>query len=328
MLFKSEAIVHPDEVARYVGVGECHLSYNPLFMVLVWEALATRDTRLMRLCLDTRFRTAEGTSWVNYLRGHDDIGWGFADEDARELGINGGDHRRFLNDFYTGRFPGSFARGLPFQEDPHTGDCRISGTLASLAGLERGLDEDDVEETELAVRRILMMHGLIATLGGIPLLYLGDEIAQLNDYAYRLDATTARDNRWVHRPRFDRRRLARAEAVPESVEGRVLHGLRRLLELRMASPALSGSDMQVVRLDDRYLIAFLRRGEADRLLVVANLSEHRVVVPGATTLRQTGAARFASLTEGRELDTTAGLVVEPYGFMVLRPLAPGAAAPR
>jgi amylosucrase len=325
VVFKSEAIVHPDEVARYVSPGECHLSYNPLFMVLVWDALATRDTRLMRLCLDTRFRTAEGTSWVNYLRGHDDIGWGFADEDARELGINGGDHRRFLNDFYTGRFPGSFARGLPFQENPRTGDCRISGTLASLAGLERALDEGDAEETELSVRRILMMHGLIATLGGIPLLYLGDEIAQLNDYAYRLDAATARDNRWVHRPRFDRERLARAEAAPESVEGRVLHGLRRLLALRAANPALSGSDMQVVRLDDRYLIAFLRRGGADRLLIVANLSEHRVMVPGATTLRQAGAARFASLTEGRELDTTAGLAVEPYGFMVLRPLVSGAA---
>jgi amylosucrase len=325
VVFKSEAIVHPDEVARYVSPGECHLSYNPLFMVLVWDALATRDTRVMRLCLDTRFRTAEGTSWVNYLRGHDDIGWGFADEDARELGIDGRDHRRFLNDFYTGRFPGSFARGLPFQEDPRTGDCRISGTLASLAGLERALDENDAEETELSVRRILMMHGLIATLGGIPLLYLGDELAQLNDYAYRLDAATARDNRWVHRPRFDRGRLARAEAAPESVEGRVLHGLRRLLELRVANPALSGSDMQVVRLDDRYLIAFLRRGATDRLLIVGNLSEHRVEVPGVTVLRQTGAARFASLTEGLELDAAAGLVVEPYGFLVLRPLGPGAA---
>lgn len=331
VVFKSEAIVHPDEVARYVDPGECHLSYNPLFMVLVWDALATRDTRLMRLCLDTRFRTAAGTSWVNYLRGHDDIGWGFADEDARELGVDGQAHRRFLNDFYTGRFPGSFARGLPFQENPRTGDCRISGTLASLAGLEKAQDEGDARETEFSIRRILMAHGLIATLGGIPLIYLGDELAQPNDYAYRLDPATARDNRWVHRPRFDRPRLARAEAEPASVEGRIFHGIRRLLALRRAEPALAGSDMQVVRLDDRHLIAFLRRDGADRLLVVANLSEHRVAVPAATMLRQAGAARFASLTDqGRELDAAgaAGLTVEPYGFMVLRPLGPGAANAR
>jgi amylosucrase len=326
VVFKSEAIVHPDEVARYIDPAKCHLSYNPLFMVLVWEALATRDTRLMRLCLDTRFRTAEGTSWVNYLRGHDDIGWGFADEDARELGIDGHGHRRFLNDFYTGRFPGSFARGLPFQENPRTGDCRISGTLASLAGLEKAQDEGDAREAELSVRRILMMHGLIATLGGIPLIYLGDEIAQPNDYAYRLDAATARDNRWVHRPRFDRTRLARAEADPTSPEGRVLHGLRRLLSLRASEPALSGSDMQVVRLDDRHLIAFLRRDRADRLLVVANLSEHSVVVPGPTVRRQAGTARFASLVEGGELDAAGGMAVEPYGFMVLRPLTATAPA--
>ena len=126
------------------------------------------------MCLDTRFRTTERTSWVNYFRGHDDIGWDFADEDARKLGIDGHGHRRFLNDFYTGRFPGSFARGLPFQENPRTGDCRIAGTLASLAGLEKALDEGDTGETELSVRRILTMHGLIATLGGIPLIYLGD----------------------------------------------------------------------------------------------------------------------------------------------------------
>ena len=206
-------------MAKYVSVGECHLSYNPLFMVLVWDALATRDTRLMRLCLDTRFRTAEGTAWVNYLRCHDDIGWGFADEDAAELGINGFDHRRFLNDFYTGRFPGSFARGLPFQENPRTGDCRISGTLASLAGLEKALDEGDEVELELAIRRILLAHGLIITLGGIPLIYLGDEIAQPNDYGFRLRPETAADNRWVHRPAFDWEGSASAQADRESSAG-------------------------------------------------------------------------------------------------------------
>ena len=163
-------------------------------------------------------------------------------------------------------------------------------------------------------------------MGGIPLLYLGDESARSTTTATGRPRQAATAAGCIARA-STAGRLARAEAVQESVEGRVLHGLRRLLKLRMASPALSGSDMQVVRLDDRYLIAFLHRGEADRLLVVANLSEHRVVVPGATTLRQTGAARFASLTEGRELDTKAGLVVEPSGFMVLRPLVPRGGRP-
>ena len=122
--------------------------------------------------------------WVNYVRCHDDIGWTFSDEDATVWGVNGYDHRQFLNAFYTGRFEGAFARGLPFQENPKTGDCRISGTCASLAGLEKALNEETEAEVELALRRILLIHGIILTIGGIPLLYLGDEIGQLNDYSY------------------------------------------------------------------------------------------------------------------------------------------------
>ena len=132
LLFKSEAIVHPDEVALYINPGECQLSYNPLQMALIWESLATRDVSLLAQALERRHNIPDGTAWVNYVRSHDDIGWTFADEDAAELGINGFDHRRFLNSFYVNRFPGSFARGVPFQDNPRTGDCRISGTTASL----------------------------------------------------------------------------------------------------------------------------------------------------------------------------------------------------
>ncbi len=156
LVFKSEAIVHPDEVARYVGTHESQLSYFPMLMVLLWETLATRDTRLLRHGLAKRFRLPPGTAWVTYLRCHDDIGWGFADEDAAEDGIHGTDHRRFLNDFFTGCFPGSFAEGLAFQEDPRTGDARVSGTAASLCGLGRG-----GEEADLAIARLIMLHGLI-----------------------------------------------------------------------------------------------------------------------------------------------------------------------
>jgi len=131
-----------------------------------------------------------------------------SDEDAALLGINGGDHRRFLNEFYRGRFPGSFARGLPFQENPKTGDCRISGSCASLAGLEKALSEEGPHEVELAIRRILLLHGMILTFGGIPLLYLGDEVATLNDYTLlRRTITRTRDSRWVHRPYADWKKI-------------------------------------------------------------------------------------------------------------------------
>jgi amylosucrase len=116
LLFKSEAIVHPDEVAKYISPGECQLSYNPLLMALLWESLATREVKLLQHSMRERYRIPPGCAWVNYVRCHDDIGWTFDDADAAQLGIHGHGHRRFLNDFYTGRFAGSFARGLPFQE--------------------------------------------------------------------------------------------------------------------------------------------------------------------------------------------------------------------
>ena len=199
LLFKSEAIVHPDEVVKYISPDECQISYNPLLMALLWNTLATRKVDLLSQALAARFKIHPETAWVNYIRVHDDIGWTFSDEDAAILGINGADHRRFLNEFYRGRFPGSFSRGLPFQENPVTGDCRISGTCASLAGLEKALKEEGTPEVELAIKRILLIHGMILTAGGIPLLYLGDEIGTLNDYSYQDDPAHKQDSRWVHR---------------------------------------------------------------------------------------------------------------------------------
>jgi amylosucrase len=108
VLFKSEAIVHPDDVARYFGQGkwagrECQISYNPVLMVSLWEALATQHTHLLTYTMQRRFDIPENCCWVNYVRSHDDIGWGFADEDAEALGIHGFYHRQFLNRFYTGQ---------------------------------------------------------------------------------------------------------------------------------------------------------------------------------------------------------------------------------
>jgi len=273
LLFKSEAIVHPDEVARYIDPAECQLSYNPLLMALLWNSLATRKVRLLSQALATRFKIHPGTAWVNYVRCHDDIGWTFSDEDAATLGVNGSDHRHFLNEFYRGRFPGSFARGLPFQENPKTGDCRISGTCASLAGLEKSLNEEGPAEVELAIRRILLIHGISMTVGGIPLLYLGDEIGTLNDYSYRDDLHKAHDSRWVHRPRADWESYGLRNA-PETVAGRVFQGLQRLVELRKRREVFAGGELSIIETENPHLLAFERTHQGQRALVFANFSEH------------------------------------------------------
>jgi amylosucrase len=279
LLFKSEAIVHPDEVIQYIRPDECQLSYNPLLMALLWNSLATREVRLLRLALRERSKLPEGCAWVNYVRVHDDIGWTFSDEDAARLGINGYDHRRFLNDFYTGRFPGSFARGLPFQENPKTGDCRISGTCASLAGLEKALKEETEKQVELALRRLLLLHGIILTVGGIPLIYLGDEVGILNDYDFINDPAKARDSRWVHRPVTDWAKRARRHE-PGSLEGRIYQRLCQLIEMRQSHPAFGGNNMQVMDTGSDQVLGYVRQSQDERVLVFANLSEQPQTLQG------------------------------------------------
>lgn len=277
MLFKSEAIVHPDEVAKYIDDKECQLSYNPLLMALLWNSLATREVRLLHQSLSHRFSIPGHTSWVNYIRCHDDIGWTFDDGDAAALGINGYDHRRFLNNFYTGRFPGSFARGLPFQENPKTGDARISGTLASLAGLERAMQLEDEREIELAIRRILLLHAIILSIGGIPLIYLGDEIGLCNDYHYRNDPAKADDTRWVHRPRLDSEKFER-RLDPSTIEGKLYQRLRHLIEIRKQTQGFRGNQMGVIPLGTNHIFAFVRTNNEQRVIVLANFTEHDQVV--------------------------------------------------
>jgi amylosucrase len=315
LLFKSEAIVHPDDIARYIAPSECQLSYNPLLMALLWNTLATRQVNLLAQALATRSQIDPGCAWVNYVRCHDDIGWTFSDEDARQSGINGYDHRRFLNEFYLGRFPGSFGRGLPFQENPKTGDCRISGTCASLAGLEKALDKDGPQEVELAIRRILLMHGVIMTAGGIPLLYLGDEIATLNDYSYRDDPAHARDSRWVHRPKADSQRYNQRND-PSSIPGKVFLGLQKLITLRKKTPALAGGELEVIQTYNEHVLGYARISGKKHVLIFANFSEKAQVLPaelvkkyaGVTLKRRHG---YSTVESGDKLRLL------PYDLLVL-----------
>lgn len=276
----SEAIVHPDDVIRFVRPDEADLGYNPLTMSSTWEALATRDTSLLETALGTRLALPPGCQWITYLRCHDDIGWGFADEDAAALGIDPFEHRQFLNSFYSGEFPGSFATGMRFQDNPATGDARISGTLASLAGLEQALETADPELIDLAVERILLLHAFMLTVIGIPLIYLGDEIAQLNDHSYADDPELAHDNRWAHRPTFSWETLAFSQDGT-GPSGRVLAGIRRLIDGRSRLGALGGDDPlpHVIPMDAPELIAFDRVSDRQRFRGVFNFSERDVVVP-------------------------------------------------
>jgi hypothetical protein len=249
------------------------------------------------------------------VRCHDDIGWTFSDEDAARLGINGHDHRQFLNAFFTGRFPGSFARGLPFQENPQTGDVRISGTCASLAGLEKALKEETDLEVDLAIRRILLIHGIILTIGGIPLIYLGDELGTLNDYTYRLDPTKTDDSRWVHRPPADWQKSSK-RLDAQSIEGRVFQGLQELIALRKRNEVFGAGAMELIDTGNDSVLAFVRIQGIHRALIIANFSEQHQTLP-ANLLRLYGLGYvLRDLRSGEEFPV-GELEIEPYGLICL-----------
>jgi glycosidase len=301
MIFKSEAIVHPSDIASYVHPEESPLSYNPTMMALLWESLATRKITLLRRSMNHWFDLPEGCSWVNYVRCHDDIGWSFADEDAAEVGINGFDHRQFLNAFYTGEFPGSYARGVPFNYNPITKDMRISGMGASLAGLEM----DDARD--MALRRIELIHSIIISAGGIPLIYLGDEIATLNDTSYRDNPFKADDSRWIHRPAFDWVRAERRHDV-QTNEGRIFQTIQRLIQLRQQNPALANGTTEFFDTGNEHVLGYVRNGQ---MLMLANFSETEQ--PLRWTMHPT-----TDLISGSTFGGVGHVTLQPYQFIWLR----------
>lgn len=264
LIFKSEAIVHPSDVVKYIKSEECALSYNPLEMALLWSSLASRDTRLLTLSLKKRWSIPNDCAWVNYIRCHDDIGWTFSDEDACFLGIDPKAHRNFLNGFYTSRFEGSFAKGEAFQLNPATGDCRICGTTASLAGLEQAENSCNVLWKEMALRRMKMLYAVLFALPGIPLLYAGDEKAVFNDHSYKNDGSKAEDSRWVHRIKSDWTKNFKYPSQKEFSDF-----LKRISYLRSAEPLLGGNDVFFYDVQDFHVFAFRR----STIHIVANFSE-------------------------------------------------------
>lgn len=298
LLFKSEAIVHPDDVIRYVTPEKCQLSYNPTLMATLWESLATRSTRLLQASIRRRFHLPENTSWVNYVRSHDDIGWTFSDDDARELGLDPTGHRDFLNRFYCGLFNGSFARGLSFQYNPENGDRRICGTTASLCGIEEGLRRGDEAYTMDGVNRLLLMYGISCSIGGIPLLYLGDEWAVLNDMSFLEDPGKASDHRWVHRVSMDWARatlpvgssvgsLGSSVGSPSPTSHRdpqtdaaiiIFEKIRRMFQIRKEWGVFSENQVQVVDHPDPAILLYCKGSADSQVCVAANFSEEEKVL--------------------------------------------------
>jgi amylosucrase len=279
-------------------------------MVQVWSALATRDGRLLAEAL-SRFREIPTTTaWATYLRCHDDIGWAIDDADAAALGWSGVAHRAFLSDFYVGDHPASFAEGQAFQEDPVTGEKRVSGTAASLAGLGRAHDQ---AQRALAIDRVLCGYAMILGFGGLPLIYMGDEIALLNDDNYQQEVEHADDSRWLHRPKMPWDVVTRLDE-PGSDAHLMYEGFRRLIDSRKGLESLHASvATQVYATADPAVVRFVRRHPAGDLVQVYNVSDREVWAPAADINGQ-----YSGLTYDRISKTT----VEPVaGRFRLAPYA-------
>ena len=336
--FKAEAIVPPGELVQYLGGHErerreCDLAYHNQLMVQGWSAVAARDARVATSSLSRMRRPPVGTGWVTYVRCHDDIGWAVDDTDAAAGGGDGAGHRRFLAAFYAGDFPGSSARGLRFQADETTGDARTSGTAAALAGLQQAQEVGDPQLADAAVRRLLLLHALAWSWGGIPLLWMGDEVGLPNDETYRAVPAQAGDNRWTHRPRMDWDAVAAARAEPTSPAGRLLAGVAELSAARARLPVLATGGETTARWTDApevlaYSRAHPRHG---RLLALVNVADRPVTVapgllPAAGVGEQPVVAHASRTAPGAldPLDVRDGrLHLPPLGWLWLVPAGSG-----
>jgi amylosucrase len=278
VVFKAEAIVAPVDVVHYLGRGRHHgkvsdLAYHNSLMVQIWSMLATRDVRLSVHVLRAISEIPASTAWITYVRCHDDIGWAIDDADAATVGLSGPAHRRFLSDYYAGEFWQSPARGIVFQANEATGDRRISGTLASLAGLDAALEAGDDDAVRLAIGRILLTQTIALGWGGVPVLWMGDELALGNDGAWAHDPAHADDNRWIHRPVMP---WAQAEQRHRAgtVEQRVFDGLVHRVRVRAGLEHFDAS-VRSEPLDptDPGVFAVVRRHPVGPLLALYNVTD-------------------------------------------------------
>lgn len=281
VLFIAEAIVAPVEVIKYFGedaviAKECEIAYNATFMALLWDSIATKNAKLLNQGIKSLPVKLERATWLNYIRCHDDIGLGFDDKDIVLAGYKPADHRKFLIDYYIGNFENSHARGMPFGENDKTGDARISGSLASLAGLQYAVESGDLQAIDHAVQTILLLHSLILSFGGIPLLYYGDEIGTTNNFSYLNEPHKMEDSRWVHRPNIDWEKAALRNTTG-TVEYQIFSGLKRMIAIRKEVGVFADfNNRELINVDNNHLFVFKRyyfNNQGEDVLVIANFDQ-------------------------------------------------------
>lgn len=273
MALLGEAIQRPRQIMEYFGEGifraqECDFLYKAPQMALQWDALATTDTRVMLAAQEVLLQKPYGTSWITYTRCHDDIGLGYDDEMIASAGFEPYSHRKFIRDYYSGKYFNSPSRGDLFSFNPRTGDARISGSLASLCGLEKALEENDEQATEMAIRKIIMMQAFSFFIGGLPMLFYGDEIGYMNNQEYLREAGKSYDNRWMHRPMISWEKNAQKD-VPGTIENRIYQGTRKLIAIRKKLPAISDHSNLDWSMAHNIHVAVFHRYNRDQQIVCA-----------------------------------------------------------
>ena len=277
MALLGEAIVAPNEIMKYFGTGdkeaeECDFAYNATHMALQWDALATGDTRVMLAAQHELLKKPYDTSWITYTRCHDDIGLGYEDYMIESAGYNPYEHRKFLMNYYSGNAEGSTANGALFSVNEKTGDARISGTLASLCGLETAIANNKKEEIDLAIQKILLMQAHSFFLGGIPVLFYGDEAGYTNDYSYLQDEGKSYDNRWMHRPLIDWEKNKRT-AIPGTTEHSIFTATQKLISIRKKLTVLADKkNLTWLTPHNIFVAGYLRAWEEERVYCLFNFS--------------------------------------------------------
>lgn len=270
-----EVVMEPSKVVPYFGTlekPECHILYNVTTMATTWHTVATKDVRLLKHQLGQIFALPKQYLFLNYLRCHDDIGWGLDFGFLKQFGIDEVGHKRFLNDCLRGYFYGSDARGELYNDDPRLGDARLCGTTASLCGIEAAEYEGNVWKLDRAIRLHIMLHAFLFTQSGVPVIYSGDEIGQLNDYGYHNDPYKWDDSRYLHRGNFSWDEAALRKDT-ESREGRIFNALRKLETLRSAHPVfLTAADTWIIETYNDHVLGIGRYYDGEKLVALFNFS--------------------------------------------------------
>jgi amylosucrase len=328
MALLGEAIVAPKEIMKYFGTGlytakECDFAYNATHMALQWDALATGDTRVMLAAQHEILQKPYGTSWITYTRCHDDIGLGYDDYMIQNAGFNAYEHRRFLKEYYSGSHDGSPAKGALFAVNPKTQDARISGSLASLCGLEKAIDNKDEWAIDLSIKKILMMQAHSFFIGGVPMIFYGDELGYTNDYSYLNDPGKAYDNRWMHRPVINWEKNKKIDEEG-TVEERMFSGTKRLISIRKQLEVVSDfKNLTWMPPHNIHIAGYLRTHNDSKLYCIFNFTSEPAYLTWFA-FKQHGpvSEKLYDHWTGKELSIGYDheyFILEPYGFHLLEP---------